>query len=321
MIDLKSICSSAKRIAITGHERPDGDSIGSALGLYNYLKKILSPDVTIDLFLDKLGPRYSYLKGYEMVDSDFGKKEPYDLFFGLDCSTTDRYGEALAYFESAKETVCIDHHVSNEGFGTHRLIDGNASSTGELVFRLIPDEELDRDIAICLYSAIISDTGVLKFSNTSPETLRVVARLIEFDFDFTGIIDRSYYEKTYTQNQLLGRALLESVRFLEGRAVFTAISRRTLDFYDAKPKDLDGVANQLLLTKGVSCSILLCETGQLEYKVSMRSDDSVDVAAIAVAFGGGGHNRAAGCTMHGNIHDVINSLSKYIEDSLNSTDK
>ncbi|MBR6328402.1 MAG: DHH family phosphoesterase, partial [Lachnospiraceae bacterium] len=177
MIDLKSICSSAKRIAITGHERPDGDSIGSALGLYNYLKKILSPDVTIDLFLDKLGPRYSYLKGYEMVDSDFGKKEPYDLFFGLDCSTTDRYGEALAYFESAKETVCIDHHVSNEGFGTHRLIDGNASSTGELVFRLIPDEELDRDIAICLYSAIISDTGVLKFSNTSPETLRVVARL------------------------------------------------------------------------------------------------------------------------------------------------
>ncbi|MBR6329113.1 MAG: bifunctional oligoribonuclease/PAP phosphatase NrnA, partial [Lachnospiraceae bacterium] len=135
------------------------------------------------------------------------------------------------------------------------------------------------------------------------------------------IIDRSYYEKTYTQNQLLGRALLESVRFLEGRAVFTAISRRTLDFYDAKPKDLDGVANQLLLTKGVSCSILLCETGPLEYKVSMRSDDSVDVAAIAVAFGGGGHNRAAGCTMNGNIHDVINSLSKYIEDSLNSTDK
>ena len=313
MIDLKEIVSDAKSIMISGHERPDGDCIGSVLALYNYLKKICAADVKIEVFLDRLGPRYSFLKGYKDIKYGFPQREGCDVFFGLDSSTTDRFGNALKYYESAACTVCIDHHVSNEGFGTFRYIDGDASSTSEMVCDLIPPEEMDRDIAICVYSGIISDTGVLKYSNTSPKTLNTVARLMSFGFDFTKIIDETFYEKTYVQNQLLGRALLESVRFMDQRAVFSVISKKTMDFYEATPKDLDGIVNQLLLTKGVSVAIFMYESGSLEYKVSMRSDDNVDVSKIAVSFGGGGHVKAAGCTMHGTPYDVINSLSVYIE--------
>ncbi len=318
MIDLKDITANAKSIIISGHERPDGDCIGSTLALYNYLKKICGRDTVIELFLDRLGPRYSYLKGYDDINSDFPDRDGCDVFFGLDSSTVERYGNAVKYFEGAAVTVCIDHHVSNEGFGTLRCIDGSASSTSELVYRLIPRQELDEDVAVCIYSGIISDTGVLKYSCTSPETLRAAAELISFGFDFTKIIDRSFYEKTYVQNQLLGRALIESVRFLDGRAIFTVISKKTMDFYEAKPKDLDGIVNQLMLTKGVSCAVFLYESGAFEYKVSMRSDEKVDVSRIAVAFGGGGHVRAAGCTMNGTVYDVINSLSVYIEKELES---
>lgn len=315
MIDIKKIIEGAKTICITGHERPDGDCIGSTLGLYNYIKKIVSDSVTVDIYLEKLGPRYSYLKSFECVNSDYPEKEPYDVFFGLDCSTTDRYGQAQKYYFNAKKTVCIDHHISNEGFGNERYIVGDASSASELVVDLIPEDELDEDIAICLYSGIISDTGVLKYSCTSPKTLHIAAKLISFGFDFSRIIDESFYEKTYTQNQLLGRALMESVRFLEGNAIFTVVSKKVMEFYEATPKDLDGIVNQLLLTRGVHCAVFLHETGHHEYKVSMRSDEYVDVSKIAVIFGGGGHVRAAGCTVKGTMYDVLNGISKYLEES------
>lgn len=316
MINIKELVKGKKRIGISGHERPDGDCIGSTLGLYNYLKKICDSQVEIIVFLETLGPRYSYLAGYDEVNSDFGKQEKFDLFFGLDCSTVDRYGQAQDYFLNAEENVCVDHHISNTGFGNYRYIDGAASSTCELIYELIPEEEMDYDIAVCLYSGIISDTGVLKYSNTSAKTLTYVAKLIAFGFNFTEIIDRTFYEKTYVQNQLLGRALVESVRFLEGKAIFTVVTRKMMEFYGAQPKDLDGIVNQLLLTKGVHCAVFMHETGPQEFKVSMRSDDLVDVSAISVKFGGGGHKKAAGCTVNGTCYDVLNSISAYIEKDL-----
>lgn len=316
ILDIKEIISGAKRIGITGHERPDGDCIGSTLALYNYIKKLVADDVSVDIYLEKLGPRYAYLKGYEDVNSEYGDKEQYDVFFGLDSSTPDRYGMARQYFDAAKVSVCIDHHISNDGFGKLMYIDGYASSASELVYRLIPDDMLDKDIAVCIYSGIISDTGVLQYSSTSPETLRAVARLIEFGFNFQEIIDKTFYEKTYKQNLLLGRALLESVRFLDEQAIFSVVDKKMMGFYEAAPKDLDGIVNQMLLTKGVHCAVFLYETGDLEYKVSMRADDRVDVSRIAKIFSGGGHKKAAGCTMTGTMYDVINNISFYIEEEL-----
>ena len=316
MINIKEIVSGATSIAISGHERPDGDCIGSTLGLYNYLRKIMPADTKIVVYLDKLGPRYSYLAGFENVDSEYEQCEPYDVFFSLDCSTPDRLGRAQDYLASAGKSVCIDHHVSNLGFCDERFIDGDASSACELVFRLVPDDELDENIAICLYSGIISDTGVLSFSCTSPETLRAAARLIEFGFDFSDIIQKSYYEKTYVQNMLLGLTLVDSVRFYDDKAIYGVVSDARMKEYDATPKDLDGIVNQLLATKGVHFAVFMYESGDHQYKVSMRSDGAVDVSKIAVAFEGGGHERAAGCTIMGTPEEVIGKLSEHLKNYL-----
>ena len=159
---------------------------------------------------------------------------------------------------------------------------------------------------------MIHDTGIFQYSNTSPNTLRTAAELIEYGFDFSSLIDETFYEKTYTQNQLLGRALLESIIFMHGKCIVSAIDKKTLEFYNATAKDLDGIVNQLRITKGVECAIFMYATGNLEYKVSLRSCKYVDVSKIAAFFGGGGHIRAAGCTINGTFYDVVNNISKQI---------
>ncbi len=170
-------------------------------------------------------------------------------------------------------------------------------------------EKIDVQIAKAIYIGIIHDTGVLRYSNTSPRTLQITAELVKFGFDFSEIIEETFFERTYLQTQIMGRAILESVRFMNDRCIVSMVSRRMMEFYRVTPKDLDGIVNQLQSVKGVDCSIFMYETGTLEYKVSMRSNGRVDVAAVALKFGGGGHVRAAGCTMNGTYHDNINNLS------------
>ena len=133
---------------------------------------------------------------------------------------------------------------------------------------------------------------------------------------FQQIIDETFYQKTYMQNQILGRCLLECIMVLDGRCIVSAVSQKTLEFYGASSKDLDGVIEQLRITKGVEVAILLYEIATQEYKVSMRANGDVDVSKIAIYFGGGGHKKAAGCTLNGSYYDVINNLTKLIEEQL-----
>lgn len=134
--------------------------------------------------------------------------------------------------------------------------------------------------------------------------------------DFSCIIEKTFYQKTYVQNQILGRALLESILLLEGKVIISALRKADMVFYGVTSKDLEGIVSQLRVTKGCECAIFLYETGNHEYKVSLRSSDLVDVSKIASYFGGGGHKKAAGCSMAGTIHDVVNNLSLHIDRQL-----
>ena len=142
--------------------------------------------------------------------------------------------------------------------------------------------------------------------------MRIGAELIGFGFPFSKIIEESFYQKTYLQNQILGRALMESIRFFDDRCIVSCIDQKMMKLYQAKPSDLDGIVNQLRNCKGVDCAVFIYETETLEYKVSMRSNEYVDVAKVASFFGGGGHIRAAGCTLRGTLKDVIKHLSSQI---------
>ena len=307
---------SAGSIGISGHIRPDGDCIGACMGLYLYLKK-LCPDAAIEVFLEQPAEVFSCIKGMEEIQTDFKTEIPcFDVFFALDASK-DRLGEAEKYFDAAKKKINIDHHISNPGCGDLNYIKPKASSASELVYELIEKKELlDEEIAKALYIGIIHDTGVFQYSNTAPSTLQAAAQLIQYGFDFPALIQETFYEKTYVQNQILGRALLESILFMNGQCIVSMVDKKTMNFYQVVPSDLEGIVSQLRNTKGVECAIFMYQIGALEYKVSLRSGGKVDVAKVAAFFGGGGHIRAAGVTMQGTFYDIVNNLSAQIAKQL-----
>ncbi|MBO6133739.1 MAG: bifunctional oligoribonuclease/PAP phosphatase NrnA [Lachnospiraceae bacterium] len=323
MINLNDLMQGASRVGIAGHIRPDGDSVGASLGLYNYLKKVY-PDKEISIFLEHPSSNFDFLKGFQDIaclKDDEPYTESFDLFFALDLGDMERLGKAASLFKGAKVTVCVDHHISNTGFAMHDYIEPEASSTAELVFTLFDESKLDRDIAECIYAGIIHDTGVFRFSNTGIRTLSIVQKLIATGIDFPWIIQHTFYEKTYIQNLLLGRALIESMKFMDGLCIASVVNRRMMNFYGAKAEDLDGIVNQLILTKGVECAVFLHETDPLCFKVSLRSNsDRIDVARIAKTFNGGGHKRAAGFTMSGTYHDILNNISLQIERQIEGLD-
>ena len=301
MIRITEEVRNAGSIAVSGHIRPDGDCVGSVMGLYLYLKKEL-PEAEVDVYLEKPAEIFDCISHIEDIKSEFNNVDTgkiYDVFIVLDCAD-DRLGEVRVLYEKARKKINIDHHISNPGCGD-----------------VMDPAALDEEIARALYIGIIHDTGVLRYSNTAPHTLQVVSELIKFGFDFSKIIDDTFYEKTYVQTQIMGRAILESVRFMHDKCIVSMVSRRMMDFYQVTPQDLDGIVNQLLAVKGVECAIFMYEIRTLEYKISMRSKGRVDVAAVAMRFGGGGHVRAAGCTMNGTYHDNINNLAIGIAEQLN----
>lgn len=320
-MNIKEICNGAERIGIGGHIRPDGDCVGSCLGLSLYLKKLF-PAKEVKVFLERPSDVFSCLKGFDEIVI-LGKETPeeadFDAFFAVDCGK-ERLGAAEKLFEKANVTVNIDHHVSNaNGTGMYNYIYPEASSASELVYELIEEEMLNADIAAALYVGIAHDTGVFRYSCTSPKTLQAAAKLIGFGFDFPKLIEETFYEKSYVQNQVMGRALLESMLLINGKCIVSYLDRRTMEFYQVTGLDLEGIVSQLKLTKGAECAVFMYEIRTLEYKVSLRSGGKVNVAKIAELFGGGGHERAAGCNMNGTFHDVINNLSVHIEEQLEET--
>ena len=315
MMNLLEEIGEARLIGITGHLRPDGDCVGSVLATYNYIKNA-RPNAVVKTYLEQPAKIFSCLEGYEDIDTTFSYPGQFDVFISLDSGDTERIGDAVKLFAGAKKSICIDHHISNTGFGDVYCVVPEASSTCEVLAEMFEREYMDSEIAKALYLGIVHDTGAFQYSNTTKKTFDTLGELVQYDFDGSKIIDETFYRKTYVQNQIMGRALLESILFMDGKCVASCVNRREMEFYGVTSKDLDGIVNQLRVTKGVEVAIFMYEIGTLEYKVSMRSNGKVNVAEVALYFGGGGHVRAAGCTMNGTFYDVLNNLSLHIEEQL-----
>ncbi len=149
--------------------------------------------------------------------------------------------------------------------------------------------------------------------NIAQEAQEIGAKLISYGFPFNELIEETFYQKTYLQNQLLGRALLESIRIMDGRVIVSCLDRKAIEFYESVTQDYEGIVNQLRNTKGVDCAIFMYEFSPMTFKVSLRSNEKVDVSKVAEFFGGGGHKRAAGCTLNGTYYDVVNNVAAQIE--------
>ena len=314
----------ARTIAISGHIRPDGDCVGACLGLCTYLLD-RDPDLRVDVYLDPIPPEFSFLKNADRVRQENTDRLVYDLCVALDCSDPERLNRAGEIFESAGRTVCIDHHITNGGFGDISIVCPQASSASELLYYLLRDKglfgdgEISVDCAQALYLGIVHDTGVFKHNNTTLEAMTAAGELMGYGLDTEKIINDTFYKKTYKQNQLLGKALLESILMLDGRMIFSALYRKDFEIFACEDKDADGIIDQLRVTDGIHVALLLYETEEGPFKVSLRSDELVDVAAIAKEFGGGGHIRAAGCSVYGEVNDIVSNIAARVEFQLAKT--
>ena len=307
MLKLDEILQGVKRAGIAGHVRPDGDCTGSCLALYQYLR-MYYPEVSTDVYLEEIPNSFHMLTGADEIRHELPEDTGYDVFFALDCGDTKRLGFAGTLFEQAKKTVCIDHHVSNLAFADVNQIVPDASSTSELFYDLLEKERITKEIAEALYLGIVHDTGVFQYSCTKPSTMEAAAELLRKGIDGPKIIEKTFYEKTYAQNQVLGKALLESICLMDGKVIFSYITKKSMNFFGVKAKDLEGIVSQLRVTTGVEAAIFLYELESGEFKVSLRSKEKVDVSKVAQYFGGGGHVRAAGLTFRGTVHDAVNNI-------------
>ena len=306
-----SAIGSANRVGIAGHIHPDGDCIGSCLGLYNYILHNYS--CSVDVYLEEIPHCFRILSGWQDVITTCPDTQSYDVFIALDCGDTERLGKAVKYLKQAGISFCIDHHGTNTGYASENMIMPSAAATAELLCDLLEPEKLDRDSAEALYLGIVHDTGVFKHSNTTRHTMETAGKLLDYGVNSSHVIDGTFYEKTYLQNQILGRCLMESILVLDGKVIFSSINRKIQALYGLEGSDTEGIIDQLRVTKGVEVAILIKEMNPQVWRVSMRSCDYVNVADICSRFGGGGHLHAAGCIMRGSMHDVINGLIREVE--------
>lgn len=304
---LTEMVNSAESIAIGGHVRPDGDCVGSCLGVYLYLRKHF-PDKQIHVYLESIPDVFHFLKGSEDIFHEIPDNKVYDLFILLDCGDAKRLGFSAPLYENAKKSFCIDHHVSNQAFATENYIEPDASSTCELVYNLLGTEEVTFEIAECLYVGMVHDTGVFRHSCTHPSTMCAAADLMGKGINFTKIITETFDEKTFAQNQVMGYALVNAIQFQDGWGVASHVDMEQMAVYQVHPKQLDGIVNQLKLTKGADLAVFMYELEKGFYKVSLRSTEKIDVSSLAQIFGGGGHARAAGFGMNGTFTDILEKV-------------
>ncbi len=306
---------SIKTCAIVGHISPDGDAVGSATALFLYVRKNC-PWIDAELYLERPKESLMFLPGLADAFFDTPEDSVRDLFVSCDVSSVDRFGVAGNLFPLAKKTVCIDHHISNPFFADINVVDADASSCSEVLYGLMDPAKIDLDIATALYTGIIHDSGVFQYSNTRGKTLRVAADLLERGVPASRIIDESFNQRTMRQSRILGKVLLESTLYMDGRVIAGSVTLEDMSSFEVTKKDLDGIVSEMRLVEGVLAAVFIYETEPSVFKVSLRSNGDLDVSRAAVSFGGGGHIKAAGCTIQGELPEVrgllLSELSKYI---------
>ncbi|MCR5054397.1 MAG: bifunctional oligoribonuclease/PAP phosphatase NrnA [Lachnospiraceae bacterium] len=313
-LKLDNVLKGKTSVGISGHVKPDGDCVGSTLAVYNYIKTWY-PDIDVHIYLQPIPEEYRFLANSDAIElSD--APVVHDLFIALDCSDIRRLDENGKHFEAAKETLCIDHHLNDGPFADTDCIYPESAAACELVFQAMDEDKITKEIAECLYSGIVSDTGVFQFKSTSKLTMDIAGKLMEKGIDYSTIVDKTYHEKTYAQNRILGAALVKAKLHCNGRIISSYISWDDMKEYGASLMDLEGIVQQLRITQGVDIAIFMHDNdNEGETRVSTRAVSACDVnlADVAKVFNGGGHAKAAGLTLHGDREEGLKKLIAEIE--------
>lgn len=306
---------SADSILIFPHVNPDGDAIGSCVALCRAMRRegrqawvLLDDDVPAYLsFMDT---------EYCTVDKDC-ITEP-DVCICVDCSEKKRFPERAQRFDSGRIKLCIDHHITAGSFGDYYYIDGDEAATAQIIYKLFTAMgiDVDKTLAESLYVGICTDTGSFQHSNTTAETHAIVSKLFEAGIDHTGITVNLYHNVSYKRLKLEMDVLDRMELVADGKAAVSYVTEEMLKARDASLDDSEGVVDLLRNIEGVELAAFIKEKGE-DVKVSMRAKSYGNVDDIAVKFGGGGHAKAAGCTLHMPVEEAVAvmkaELSRYWE--------
>lgn len=313
------VLQNSQRILIITHIYPDGDCIGSSLALALGLKSI-GKDVTI-ADDHAVPPVYAFLPASSEIVFPHVVAGIFDLVVAVDASDKGRLGNASHLLDLGKTTINIDHHRTNENFAMINWVEPNAAASGELIYSLLNTMgiRITKEIAVCLYTALSTDTGSFRFSNTTEKTFKIAAHLVEIGVNPGDIGDSVFDTKPLSALKLLG-ALLDELRISEcGSVAWMTLTKEMMSRFAALPSDIEGFVNYARMVDGVSVALLFREEGD-SVKVSWRGRGNVDVAALASKFGGGGHSKAAGCTIEGNIDEVKHRVIDWVCSHLSGRD-
>ena len=302
--------NNAQSIVILTHENPDGDAIGSGLALYNALKQIgKNPDIIIPEY-----PRiFEFLPGADEIKKE-SDVEKYDLAISVDCATIKMLNGFATYFENAKVRVSIDHHSTNTMFGDLNYVSPDAPACAQILLVVFEyfKIEVTKDIGTCILTGIITDTGGFKYSGVTSETFEFVAWLLDKGINVSKIYRKVLQIKTRANFELNRIATNRLDFFEDGKVAFTYITKEDEESVNAESGDHEGIVETGRDIEGVEVSIFVRETDK-GCKVSMRSNEYVNVSDVCLLLGGGGHIRAAGATMQCTIEQAKEKILRQIK--------
>lgn len=300
---------------ILGHAIPDGDCIGSLLGLYLGLTDS-GKQVTMAL-ADSVPTRYDYLSGWEMIKKPSQLEViPANIIF-LDCADQGRAGEEILAGISHDSCIFnIDHHLQSELYGDYNYVDPGAAATGEIIFALLQAMQVPirAEIADCLYAAILMDTGGFLNSNTTSATMRIAAGLLDMGANVDQARVRLFESKSRLEVMLLGLALKHIDFSDDGRIAWMSLPYEEVKAIEALDFHPEGIINYTRMIDGVEVGLLFRETEPGVVKIGFRAKGKTDVAAIAAAYNGGGHRQAAGARQEGSLEDVKQRVINTVKD-------
>ncbi len=309
MLDrIAEIINAGSRFLIASHVRPDGDSIGSVLALYHMLKGRGKESVVYSQ--DKTPDVYSFLPGAEVIVHRLEQGTSFDAVFLLDCSDIDRVGDEAPAIGAMNPIINIDHHRSNTVVAPYAVIDTGASSTGEILCRLMnrAGVTITPDIAVNIYTALMTDTGSFRYSNTGSETLRMAAEMVDRGADARLIAEHIYETTPLVKIRLMERGLQTLEFDRDGTVGSIVVTRTMLEETGALPEHTEGLVDLVRSIDSVMIAVFYQEMTDGTFKASLRSKGVADVSRIAQAFGGGGHLNASACMIAGDIATVKEKL-------------
>lgn len=312
---LIELLKNKNNFVLATHVQPDGDAIGSLLGL-----GMLLGNMGKQVFLSwgekiVVPQQYTFLPGIELIDDPSNCPTNTDVFIALDCATLDRLGNLAEKAGKARTLVNIDHHAEKSKFGRINITDENASSTSELVLRISNKlgVELTKDIAVCLYVGIVTDTGKFQYTNTTQDTFEAAKELLRYSISPNEIFQSLYETTSFYYLKLQGIALSRATLVEEIGLIYTWLLQSDLEQTNAELSQAENLIDLLRSVQGIEVAVVFKEIGDSRLNVSLRSKGKINVSKLAESFGGGGHPNAAGFKSKDTREKVLNDLVKALK--------